>query len=179
MVLDNWRGKRVSDGEWITGSLCMKYNPKGEEGALLSPHINEELIVPKTLGQCTGMHDKRHKFIYEDDMVVLGDHAYRVVRHPETKEFGLLLILDVVEHPMFYAKAFKLHKPLIDLEKAAEYIQPMVRAEMREALIIGDCDTMLNKAAIIDVSKVEGDKEEYIKSCIEKQLGMEEVDTDE
>lgn len=179
MVLDNWRGKRVSDGEWITGSLCMKYNPKGEEGALLSPHINDELIVPKTLGQCTGMHDKRHKFIYANDMVVLGDHVYRVVRHPETKEFGLLLILDVVEHPKFPAKAFKLHKPLIDLEKAVEHIQPMVRAEMREALIIGESETMLKNAMIIDTSKAEGDKEEYIKSFIEKQLSAGEVDTDE
>lgn len=179
MVLDNWRGKRVSDGEWITGPLCMKFNPKGEKGALLSPHINEELIVPKTLGQCTGMHDKRHKFIYEDDMVVLGDHAYRVVRHPETKEFGLFLIFDIVEHPGLHATAFKLHKLLIDLEKAADHIQPMVRAEMREALIIGECETILKNAMVIDTSKAKGDKEVYIKSFIEKQLSAEEVDTDE
>ena len=179
MVLDNWRGKRVSDGEWITGSLCMKYNPKGEKGALLSPHIDGELVKSDTIGQCTGMHDKNHELIYEHDMIVLGDHAYRIVRNPKTKELGMLLVFDVVIYPELSSMALKLNEGAKNMDNLADRIEPIVRSDMRKAEILGDVDSVRNRALMVDVSKAKGDKEEYMKSVIKKHASAKEVKKNE
>lgn len=182
MILDNWRGKRVSDGEWVTGSLCMKVNPKGEKGALLSPHIDGELVKYDTIGQCTGMQDKHHEFIYEHDMVLFEDHVYRVERNPKNKELGLLLVFDAVTYPGLSSIALKLSAQAKNkdvLKHPEKYIKPILRADMRKAEILGDVDSVRNRALVVDVSKVEGDKEEYMKSVIKEHVSAKEVKKNE
>lgn len=182
MILDKWRGKRVSDGEWVTGPLCMKVNPKGEEGSLLSPHIDGDLVQSATIGQCTGMHDKNHELIYEHDMIVLGDHAYRIVRNPKTKELGMLLVFDVVIYPGLSSISLKLSTQAKNkdvLKHLENHIKPIIRADMRKAEILGDVDSVRNRALVVDVSKAEGDKEEYIKSVIKEHVSEKEVKKNE
>ena len=182
MILDNWRGKRVSDGKWVTGPLCMKVNPKGEKGDLLSPHIDGDLVQSVTIGQCTGMQDKHHEFIYEHDMVLFEDHVYRVVRNPKNKELGLLLVFDAITYPGLSSIALKLsaqakNKDVIrHLEK---YIKPILRADMRKAEILGDVDSVREQAVMVDVSRVSGDREEYVKSVIEEHIAANGVKKDE
>lgn len=182
MILDKWRGKRVSDGEWVTGPLCMKVNPKGEKGDLLSPHIDGDLVQSVTIGQCTGMQDKHHEFIYEHDMVLFEDHVYRVVRNPENKELGLLLVFDAITYPGLSSIALKLSAQAKNkdvLKHLEKHIKPIVRADMRKAEILGDVDSMREQAVMIDVSKVSGDREEYVKSVIEKHVAANGVKKDE
>lgn len=182
MILDKWRGKRVSDGEWVTGPLCMKVNPKGEKGDLLSPHIDGDLVQSVTIGQCTGMQDKHHEFIYEHDMVLFEDHVYRVVRNPKNKELGLLLVFDAITYPGLSSIALKLSAQAKDkdvIKHLEKYIKPILRADMRKAEILGDVDSVREQALIVDVSKVSGDREEYVKSVIEEHVAANGVKKDE
>lgn len=182
MILDKWRGKRVSDGEWVTGPLCMKVNPKGEKGDLLSPHIDGDLVQSVTIGQCTGMQDKHHEFIYEHDMVLFEDHVYRVVRNPKNKELGLLLVFDAITYPGLSSNVLKLNAQAKNKDvfnHLEKYIKPIVRADMRKAEILGDVDSMREQAVVVDVSKVSGDREEYVKSVIKEHVAANGVKKDE
>jgi uncharacterized phage protein (TIGR01671 family) len=65
-----FRGKRVDNSEWVYGS------PIFQDNYVLIRFWNSEefeyeeyLVVPESVGEWTGIHDKNGKKIFEDDIV--------------------------------------------------------------------------------------------------------------
>lgn len=74
-----WRGKRVDNGELVQGFYsCVtdNYTPKNiynittfrtlDNGEVILTGTYE--VAPSTLGECTGLHDKNSKLIFEGDI---------------------------------------------------------------------------------------------------------------
>ena len=57
-----FRGKRVDNGEWVTGYYVFQ------------PYE----VIPETVGQCTGLKDKNGKWIFEGDVVQTGGYMFVV-----------------------------------------------------------------------------------------------------
>ena len=75
-----FRGKRVDNGEWVIGRLiCINSllyeKPKDaiqiQNGKTKT--CNSYVIIPETVGQCTGLKDKHGKLIFKGDIVVNRD----------------------------------------------------------------------------------------------------------
>ena len=63
-----FRGKRVSDGEWLYGSL-LQVNRKGATECCIHSDRYSHLIDHATVGQYTGLTDKNGKKIFEGDII--------------------------------------------------------------------------------------------------------------
>ena len=63
-----FRGKRMSDGEWLYGSL-LQVNRKGATECCIHSDRYSHLIDHATVGQFTGLTDKNGKRIFEGDIV--------------------------------------------------------------------------------------------------------------
>ena len=153
-----YRGKSVKSKEFVMGMLRIK----GE-----IPYINESAVDAKTVGRGSSYFDCNHVQLFEDDLVAQNNLVYRIVYNPKTSSFGKLLLFDLVRHSNNVI-ALQLHKPLIPLDKLAEHVEEIDRQFARSSEIIGDIYSFGDKAQMIDVSKVSGDKEAYIDKKIKE-----------
>lgn len=70
-----FRGKRVDNGEWAEGSLCVFdtemhfIRPIGH-----SFRFQWEKVIPETVGQFTGLMDKEKNNIFEGDLIEVCDN---------------------------------------------------------------------------------------------------------
>ena len=73
-----FRGKRKDNGKWREGYLYITHNNEYEIGKY-DEEVNIErmtyIVIPETVGQCTGLEDKNGKLIFEGDIVTMP--AYR------------------------------------------------------------------------------------------------------
>lgn len=68
-----FRGKRKDNGKWREGYLYITHNNEYEIGKY-DEEVNIErmtyIVIPETVGQCTGLEDKNGKLIFEGDIMI-------------------------------------------------------------------------------------------------------------
>lgn len=65
-----YRGKRVDNGAWETGSLVIIRRELSDEQVYIADKMTGYLtpVIPETVGESTGIPDKNQRLIYEGDV---------------------------------------------------------------------------------------------------------------
>lgn len=105
-----FRGKRIDNGEWVYGDLlqpteiCDIYeiaNCESIDGTRYE-------VIPETIGQYTGLHDKNEKKIYEEDIVKITGSKEIDIGKVIYEYNGF--IVDVMNMDRFYGRVHLLEK---------------------------------------------------------------------
>lgn len=69
-----FRGKRTDNGEWVEGYYTLYANNRGVHPCILTGTeqgcVIPVFVIPETVGQFTGLTDRKGKKIFEDDIAM-------------------------------------------------------------------------------------------------------------